>query len=70
MKKFVCAMLAVLSISVVAASSEKPAEAQIIYSDRCCNVNYSVVCFLPGYAPLGMSCYCAYPGYTFYGFTC
>lgn len=59
MKKVIGSLLALAALVAVVAPS-RPADAQVIYSNRCCNGYNQIVCFVDnGAFPLGSPCECA-----------
>lgn len=66
MKKFICGLLAALTIGIVIAPSQ-PAEAQVVVSNRCCDAWDVVRCIQINWTPVGGLCYCDGQGY---GHTC
>jgi hypothetical protein len=66
MKKYICGIFAALAIAVVIAPEQK-AEAQVVYSNRCCDSWNVIRCVQDNFTPVGYPCYCYGQGY---GHTC
>lgn len=66
MKKFISVLL-ILVIGVAVIAPTNDAEAQIIYSRKCCDNGGNVRCILENWTPLGNPCFCYGQGW---GYTC
>lgn len=65
MKKFICGVIAALTIAVVVAP--KQAEAQVVLSNICCDQWNVPRCYQINWTPINGLCYCDNQGY---GHTC
>jgi len=67
MKKLFAILFATV-VCIAAIAPEKPAEAQVVYSLKCCDANGYVRCYLQNWTPIGNACICyGIPGV---GYTC
>lgn len=66
MKKFI-AVLVALAIGVAIVTPTTPAEAQVVYSRKCCDAGGNVRCILENWTPVGNACLCYGQGW---GVTC
>lgn len=66
MKKVICLLLTIVSLACIMAPSHE-AEAQIVYSRKCCDGNGVVRCILENWTPVGNPCFCYGQGS---GWTC
>lgn len=65
MKKVIGILLAaVIGLAVVAPTN---ADAQVIYTRKCCDASGAVRCILVNWTPVGDSCFCFGQGY---GYAC
>jgi hypothetical protein len=66
MKKFIGVLLA-LSVVGAVAMPERKADAQVVYSRKCCDNSATVRCILDDWTPVGNPCFCYGQGW---GYTC
>ena len=57
MKKIVSAIIAATLLACVILPEQK-AEAQVLYSNRCCDSNLIIRCIIAPAAPVGYPCWC------------
>jgi hypothetical protein len=62
MKKFIGALLA-LSVVAAVALPEQKAEAQVVYTLKCCDGGGNVRCVLENWTPVGNPCFCFQQGW-------
>jgi len=66
MKKLIGFVLA-LVIGIIVIAPVHEAEAQVVYTRKCCDGNNNVRCVLENWTPVGNSCFCYGQGW---GYAC
>jgi hypothetical protein len=67
MKKKIIETLISLVTAFAILVPSAPANAQVVYTRKCCDASGSVRCILVDWMPVGNSCYCFQQGY---GYAC
>jgi len=58
MKKLISSILIALFVGIVVIAPSAPAEAQVVYSNRCCDGNGTIRCLMNVVGPIGSGCFC------------
>jgi hypothetical protein len=58
MKKLISSILIALFVGIVVIAPSDTAQAQVAYSNRCCDGNGIIRCTMGAFWPIGSGCFC------------